>query len=58
MARRRTMGEEPITTQEAGRRGGTATSRKYGKEFYQSIGKKGGQTVRKLIEEGRRAMGR
>ena len=58
MARRRIRSEEAITTKEAGRRGGTATSKKYGKEFYQNIGKKGGQTVRRLIEEGRRAMER
>jgi len=34
-----------ITVQEAGHRGGSSTSRKYGHEFYVAIGKKGGGTT-------------
>lgn len=48
-----------MTTAEAGRRGGMATSRKYGHEHYQEIGhkggQKGGQRVKQLIEEGKAA---
>jgi len=33
---------EEITVREAGRRGGTETKRRYGHEFYQTIGDKGG----------------
>ncbi len=38
---------------EAGRMGGETTSETHGREFYQDIGHKGGQTVRKLIQEGK-----
>jgi len=34
--------KRPLTVQEAGRRGGTATAEKYGHDFYREIGKKGG----------------
>lgn len=47
--------ERPMTVREAGRRGGEATSGKYGREFYETIGKKGGQRVRELVEQGKRA---
>jgi general stress protein YciG len=47
--------ERPMTVREAGRRGGEATSVKYGREFYEAIGKKGGQRVRELVEQGKRA---
>ncbi len=40
---------------EAGRKGGKTTLKKYGPEFYQDIGKKGGDKVKKLIERGKRA---
>ena len=43
-----------MTVEEAGRKGGQRTARTYGREFYQQIGRKGGQTVRHLIEQGRR----
>lgn len=44
-----------MTVSEAGRKGGQTTSRKYGHEFYEEIGHKGGQKVKKLIEEGKKA---
>jgi hypothetical protein len=50
-----------MTVEEAGRRGGLKTSETHGEEFYSEIGRKGGriggpkggQRVRKLIEEGK-----
>jgi general stress protein YciG len=50
-----------MTVAEAGRRGGLKTSQTHGEEFYSEIGRKGGriggpkggQRVRKLIEEGK-----
>ena len=36
-----------MTVSEAGRKGGSATSKKYGPEFYEEIGKKGGSTTAK-----------
>ena len=46
-----------MTVEEAGRKGGEATSETHGKEFYSEIGekggKKGGPRVRELIEEGK-----
>lgn len=38
--------KKPITVQEAGRRGGKATSKKYGSEFYEAIGSLGGRTTK------------
>jgi len=38
---------------EAGRLGGRATRDRYGPEFYEQIGRKGGETVRKLIRRGK-----
>ncbi|HDZ86865.1 hypothetical protein LCGC14_0858790 [marine sediment metagenome] len=32
-----------LTVQEAGRKGGKSTSRRYGPEFYETIGRKGGK---------------
>jgi general stress protein YciG len=46
-----------MTVQEAGRRGGQKTAQTHGKEFYEAIGHKGGQRVKELIEEGKRARG-
>ncbi len=34
-----------LTREEAGQRGGQATSRKHGAEFYAEIGRRGGQAV-------------
>jgi general stress protein YciG len=50
-----------MTVAEAGRRGGLRTSETHGEEFYSEIGRKGGriggpkggQRVRKLIQEGK-----
>jgi len=44
-----------MTVGEAGRKGGKSTLKKYGPKFYETIGKKGGQKVKKLIEQGKRA---
>lgn len=50
-----------MTVREAGKKGGEkggeTTARKYGHEFYEEIGHKGGQKVKRLIEEGKKAMG-
>ena len=50
-----------MTVQEAGRKGGLRTAETHGEEFYSEIGRKGGkiggpkggQRVRKLIQEGK-----
>jgi uncharacterized protein len=42
-----------MTVEEAGRMGGKKTSATHGEEFYSEIGSKGGQRVRRLIQEGR-----
>jgi len=50
-----------MTVEEAGRKGGLKTSETHGEEFYSAIGRKGGkiggpkggQRVRKLIQEGK-----
>ena len=42
-----------MTVQEAGRKGGEKTAQTHGREFYSEIGSKGGQTVRRLIREGK-----
>jgi general stress protein YciG len=42
-----------MTVEEAGRKGGRRTSETHGEEFYSEIGHKGGQKVRKLIQEGK-----
>ena len=44
-----------MTVSEAGRKGGRVTAERHGHEFYEEIGKKGGQKVRELIALGRRA---
>ena len=46
-----------MTVREAGHlggeKGGEVTKERYGPEFYSEIGHKGGQKVKKLIEEGK-----
>jgi general stress protein YciG len=42
-----------MTVEEAGRMGGLRTSETHGSEFYSEIGSKGGQKVRRLIQEGK-----
>ncbi len=44
-----------MTVQEAGRKGGMKTAQTHGREFYEEIGHKGGQRVKELIEEGKKA---
>ena len=46
-----------MSVSEAGRKGGETTSSRYGHEFYEEIGHKGGQKVKKLIEDGKKAAG-
>jgi len=50
-------GKGEMTVREAGLRGGhkggEATSRSHGREFYEEIGHKGGQKVRELIQKGK-----
>jgi general stress protein YciG len=46
---------ESMSVNEAGRRGGEATSQTHGKEFYEEIGHQGGQRVKELVEEGKEA---
>ncbi|MDD2486030.1 MAG: hypothetical protein ACOX1G_03890 [bacterium] len=43
--------------EEIGEKGGTTVREKYGTPFYEEIGHKGGQKVKKLIEEGKKAIG-
>jgi general stress protein YciG len=46
-----------MSVQEAGRlggqKGGRRTAETHGREFYETIGHKGGQKVRRLIEQGK-----
>ena len=42
-----------MTVEEAGRLGGEKTAATHGEEFYSEIGHKGGQKVKRLIEEGK-----
>lgn len=42
-----------MTVEEAGRLGGEKTAQTHGLEFYSEIGSKGGQKVRRLIQEGK-----
>lgn len=43
-----------MTKREAGRRGGEVTAQRYGPQFYEEIGRKGGQKTKKLIEDGKK----
>lgn len=47
--------KKEMTVQEAGRKGGQTTAKKYGPEFYEEIGHKGGQKVKRLINRGKKA---
>jgi len=42
-----------MTVEEAGRMGGIKTAETHGREFYSEIGTRGGQRVRRLIQEGK-----
>jgi general stress protein YciG len=43
-----------MSVRDAGRKGGEVTAQRHGPQFYQEIGKKGGQRVKELIEQGKR----
>ena len=43
-----------MTVREAGRKGGVMTAQRHGQQFYEEIGRKGGQKVKQLIEQGKR----
>lgn len=55
-------GNGEMSVREAGRKGGKiggqTTKQRYGHDFYEEIGHKGGEKVRRLIEEGKQAEGR
>lgn len=59
MAQSKVKAQRPVgggmTVREAGRKGGEVTSQRHGPQFYEEIGRKGGQKVRELIEQGKRA---
>lgn len=40
---------------EAARKGGKTTAERHGSEHYRAIGRRGGQRVKALVEQGRRA---
>ena len=42
-----------MTVADAGRMGGRKTAETHGPEFYSEIGSKGGQKIRRLVQEGR-----
>ncbi len=48
-------GKGKMTVQEAGKKGGMKTAQTHGREFYEKIGQKGGQKIKELIEEGKKA---
>jgi hypothetical protein len=50
--------KDKVSVQDAGRRGGTTTRERYGSEFYQRIGKKGGERTHELYSEAMREIGK
>ena len=46
-----------MSVREAGQKGGQRTASTHGKEFYTSIGKKGGDRVSELVDKGKQAEG-
>jgi uncharacterized protein len=58
MAKQKQGGERPrggMSVREAGRKGGEVTAQRHGPQFYEEIGRKGGQRVKQLIEQGKRS---
>ena len=53
---RSTSSRGAMTVREAGRKGGEVTAKRHGPQFYEEIGRKGGQRIKQLIEQGKRAM--
>jgi uncharacterized protein len=49
--KRRELGT--LTVRDAGRLGGLTTAKRHGPQFYEEIGRKGGQKVKRLIEAGK-----
>lgn len=47
-----------MTVAEAGRKGGNTVKKKYGHEFYEEIGRKGGEKVARLIQRGKTSAGK
>lgn len=54
MEEKKETGRGTVSCREAGRKGGNATKGKYGTDYYEKIGRKGGATVRRLVERGKR----
>ena len=56
-----TKGRGEMTVREAGKmggqKGGEATARTHGHDFYQEIGHKGGQKVREVVKKGEQSEG-
>lgn len=50
---KRDQDKRDMTVQEAGHMGGETTSERYGPQFYEDIGHKGGQRVHDLVEKGK-----
>lgn len=51
MAKKET--KKPMTTVEAGRKGGMTTLKRHGREFFSKIGRRGGQQLR-IIKESKK----
>ena len=43
-----------MTVRDAGRKGGATTKKRHGPEFYERIGRKGGQRLKQLVAQAKR----